>query len=32
MGEFLYTVAMDIDDPASSGAIFAEDEIEADDV
>jgi hypothetical protein len=31
-GQRYYTVAMDIDDPAASGAVFAEDEIEADDV
>jgi hypothetical protein len=29
-GERHYTVAMDIDDPATGGAIFAEDEIEPD--
>jgi hypothetical protein len=31
MGERSYTVAMDMDDPAASGAVFAEGEIEADD-
>jgi hypothetical protein len=30
-GERHYTVAMDLDGPATSGAVFAEDEIEADD-
>ena len=30
-GERSYTVAMDLDDPAGSGAVFAEGEIEADD-
>jgi hypothetical protein len=30
-GERHYTVAMDLDDPAASGAVFAEGEIEADD-
>ena len=30
-GERFYTVAMDMDDPAASGAVFAEGEIEADD-
>jgi hypothetical protein len=30
-GKRHYTVAMDMDDPAASGAIFAEGEIEADD-
>ena len=30
-GERSYTVAMDMDDPAASGAVFAEGEIEADD-
>jgi hypothetical protein len=29
-GERYYTVAMDIDDPAASGVVFAEGEIEAD--
>ncbi len=29
-GERYYTVAMDKDDPTHSGAVFAEDEIEAD--
>jgi hypothetical protein len=31
-GERYYTVAMDLDDPAASEAVFAEGEIEADDV
>jgi hypothetical protein len=31
-GERYYTVAMDIDDPAATGVVFAEHEIEADDV
>jgi hypothetical protein len=31
-GQRYFTVAMDIDDPAASGAVFTEDEIEADDV
>jgi hypothetical protein len=30
-GKRSYTVAMDMDDPAASGAVFAEGEIEADD-
>ena len=29
-GERFYTVAIDMDDPATSGAVFAEREIEAD--
>jgi hypothetical protein len=32
MGESLFTVAMDVDDPDASRAIFAEGEIEADDI